>query len=223
MPASNDPLFYPNSFARVTLDAIRAATDEALLAAVLGRAGLTALLTAPPPDNASRQFSFDHYAALLDALEAELGARGAQAVKVQIGRALWEELLRDSGKAWGTQFFYEIPTPAERVGVLLQALAYTLRRYSDHHADVQTFSDHYTFIVTRCPFCHQHGSVAPSPQLANTPQPQCQITRELLRAALRYASASGALAWRSTGRDYVVEPVACMAAGDAQGRLLILK
>lgn len=223
MPEPNDQLFYPNSFARVTLDTIRAATNDALLAAVLERAGLTALIDAPPPDNASRQFSFDDYAALLDALEAKLGERGAQAIKVQIGRGLWEELLRESREQWGTQFFYETPTPEARVQVMLEALAYTLSRYSDHRADVQTFSDHYAFIVTRCPFCHHLRDIAPSPQIAKPPAPQCHITRELLRTALRYASASGALAWRSTGRDYIVEPVACMAAGAEQGRLLILK
>lgn len=213
MPKPENRLFYPNSFARTTMQAIAEQTSEVVLNAVLRRAGLEQFVDNLPPENAKQAFAFDDYAALLDALEAELGTRGAQAVEAQIGRAIWEELLHDSSREWGSLFFLHTPTPEGRVEVLLDALAYTLNRYSDQESYVQAQPDHYLFVITRCPFCHarQNGKM------------RCHVMRALLQDALRYASAPSAIAWRSSGRDYTVEPVACIAAGDEQGWIVILK
>ncbi len=212
MPGKPRRLLLPNSFLHSALRIITEATTASDTAAILKRAGLEQYAEDFPPDDAQREVPFATFAALLTALEAHLHPRAAQAVQVMIGRAWWVTLLQASGDYWAKGFFHDLQTPLERLNVLLPAVAYSLEKYSDIRAQAVPGEGFHEFSITRCPLCLGRSSSTPL----------CHVWRGLLGEALRYAAADGPLAWRIHDNVGSVVALACVASGDAAGRLVLV-
>lgn len=104
MPAERKKsgFYYPNKFARITLEAMQDVMGDNGLRAILHLAGLSELIDNFPPDNLDKEFDFADYTAINVALDEMYGPRGARGLALRAGRATFAQGLRASGRwlAW---------------------------------------------------------------------------------------------------------------------------
>ena len=93
--------YYPNKFARITLDAMQEVMGENGLNAILNLAGLSEYIGNFPPDNLEKEYDFADYTALNIALEEMYGPRGGRGLALRAGRATFAQGLRAFGALAG--------------------------------------------------------------------------------------------------------------------------
>ncbi len=198
--------FYPNKFARITIEAMQDVMGENGLRAILHLAGLSHLIGNFPPDNLDKEFDFADYTAINVALDEMYGPRGARGLALRGGRATFAQGLRAFGALAGVGdlAFKVLPMNAKlKIGV--PALANIFMQFSDQISNVyEDGSDKIIYTLERCPMCYER----------KTDRPVCFVGQGLLQEGLR---------WLSGGSEFQVNMETCIAKGDDIGRYAIFK
>ena len=124
--------YYPNKFARITIEAMEEVMGENGLKAILNLAGLSHLIGNYPLDNLEKEFDFADYTALNVALEDMYGPRGGRGLALRAGRATFAQGLRAFGALAGVGdlAFKVLPLNAKlKIGV--PAMANIFSQFSD--------------------------------------------------------------------------------------------
>ncbi|NWF68348.1 MAG: 4-vinyl reductase [Chloroflexi bacterium] len=206
MPIERSGYYYPNKFARLTIEAFEEIMGRNGLNAILNLAGLTQYLSEYPPDNLEKGFDFADYTALMVALEDMYGPRGGRGLALRAGRAVFAGGLRAFGALAGVGdlAFKVLPLNAKlKIGV--PAMANIFSQFSDQISNVyEEGSDRIIYTMERCALCWKRKS----------DKPVCYMGQGLLQEGLR---------WVSGGHEFKVDMGTCIAKGDDMGRYIIYK
>jgi hypothetical protein len=101
MPAEKSGYYYPNKFARITIEAMEEIMGKNGLNAILQLAKLPELIDNYPADNLEKGFDFADFTALNVALEEMYGPRGGRGLALRAGRATFAQGLRAFGALAG--------------------------------------------------------------------------------------------------------------------------
>jgi predicted hydrocarbon binding protein len=198
MPREKSGYYYPNKFARITIEAMEEIMGKNGLNAILNLAGLEQLIDNYPADNLEKGFDFADFTALNVALEEMYGPRG--------GRATFAQGLRAFGALAGVGdlAFKVLPLSAKlKVGV--PAMANIFSQFSDQISNVyEEGTDRIVYTLERCPMCWGRQA----------DRPVCYVGQGLLQEGLR---------WVSGGHEFKVDMSTCIAKGDDMGRYVIYK
>lgn len=198
--------FYPNKFARITIEAMQEVMGENGLKGILNLAGLPHLIGNFPPDNLEKEFDFADYTAINIALDEMFGPRGARGLALRAGRATFAQGLRAFGALAGVGdlAFKVLPLNAKlRIGV--PALSNIFLQFSDQVSHVQDGgADKIIYTLERCPMCFERKA----------DRAVCFVGQGLLQEGLR---------WLSGGSEFKVDMETCTAKGDDMGRYAIYK
>lgn len=189
-------LYYPNKIARIYLEAMEDVMGKNGLNAVLHLAGLSHLIDNYPPSNLEREFDFADYSALNGALEEMYGPRGGRGLGLRAGRASFAQGLSDFGYLVGmADLAFRMLPLGVKVKVGVKAMAETFTRFSDQTSRVVEEENRYIYIIERCPVCWGR----------QCQKPCCFAAVGLLQEGLK---------WVSSGRNFRVEEISCVARGD---------
>lgn len=205
MPPEKSGFYYPNKFARITIEALEEVMGKNGLNAILHLAGLSELINNYPPDNLEKEFDFAYFTALCVALEEMYGPRGGRGLALRAGRATFADALRGFGALAGVGdlAFKVLPLTAKlRIG--LPAMANIFTQFSDQISNVHDEGDKYVYTLERCPMCWNRKA----------DRPVCYVGQGLLQEGLR---------WVSGGHEFKVDISTCIAKGDDMGRYVIYK
>lgn len=188
--------FYSNKLARIYLVAIEDVTGSNGVAAILRLAKLGHLIGSYPPDNLDREFGFEEYSAVNQAIHDMYGPQGARGLCLRAGRATLKYAVKDGALMADLRgpAFEMLPAGA-KVKAGLTILAGTLTELSDQVAHVREDGETLLFAVDMCPECWARASDVPI----------CHGTTGMLQEALE---------WLSGGQDYTVVETECIAKGD---------
>lgn len=199
--------YYPNKFARITIEAMEEVMGENGLKAILNLAGLSELIGNYPPDNLEKEFDFADYTALNVALEDMYGPRGGRGLALRAGRATFAQGLRAFGALAGVGdlAFKVLPLNAKlKIGV--PAMANIFSQFSDQISNVyEEGNDRIIYTLERCPMCYERKS---------DDRAVCFVGQGLLQEGLR---------WVSGGHEFKVDMETCIAKGDDMGKYVIYK
>lgn len=205
MPPEKSGFYYPNKFARITIEALEEVMGKNGLNAILHLAGLSELINNYPPDNLEKEFDFAYFTALCIALEEMYGPRGGRGLALRAGRATFADALRGFGALAGVGdlAFKVLPLTAKlRIG--LPAMANIFTQFSDQISNVHDEGDKYVYTLERCPMCWNRKA----------DRPVCFVGQGLLQEGLR---------WVSGGHEFKVDISTCIAKGDDMGRYIVYK
>jgi hypothetical protein len=206
MPREMSGYYYPNKFARITVEAMEEIMGKNGLNAILNLAGLENLIDNYPPDNLEKGFDFAEFTALNVALEEMYGPRGGRGLALRAGRATFAQGLRAFGALAGVGdlAFKVLPLSAKlKVGV--PAMANIFSQFSDQISNVyEEGNDRIVYTLERCPMCWGRKA----------DRPVCYVGQGLLQEGLR---------WVSGGHEFKVDMTTCIAQGDDMGRYMIYK
>ncbi|MBK8022538.1 MAG: 4-vinyl reductase [Chloroflexi bacterium] len=199
--------YYPNKFARLTMEAMEEIMGRNGLNTILRMAHLEHLNDALPPDNLDKQFDFADFTAVQVSLEEMFGPRGGRAMALRSGRKLFAGGLRSFGALAGVGdlAFKVLPLSAKlKVGV--PALANIFTQFSDQISNVYDDGPEkliYT-MEKRCALCWNRKA----------DRAVCFMGQGLLMEGLK---------WVSGGREFKVDMSTCIAKGDDMSRFIIYK
>jgi len=172
----------------------------------MGRNGLNALLklsslshlVAPEKidEMPTPQFSFNAISNLVKTLERVYGPKGGRGLALRIGRACFNNGMRQYGAETGvTELAFRLLPFHARVEGGAKALAELFNKYTDQQVRVEIDGSQFLWIIDRCPVCwDRHES-----------EPACHLAVGILQEALY---------WLSGGKLFNVEEKTCIAAGD---------
>jgi predicted hydrocarbon binding protein len=206
MPPEKSGYYYPNKFARLTIEAMEEIMGRNGLNAILNLAGLQQYVDNYPSDNLEKGFDFADFTALNVALEDMYGPRGGRGLALRAGRAIFAGGLRSFGALAGVGdlAFKVLPLNAKlKVGI--PAMANIFSQFSDQISNVyEEGSDRIIYTLERCPMCWNR----------KVDKPVCYMGQGLLQEGLR---------WVSGGREFKVDMTTCIAKSDDMGRYAIFK
>jgi len=198
--------YYSNQMGRILL----LSGDE-----ILGRSGMSALLNSIhggdrfvenyPQANFNLEFPFEMVSGLQSGLELIYGPHGGRGLAMRIGRACFQQGLREFGPLFGlTDLAFRLLPIKIKLKVGANAFADIFNKYSDQQVRIEDNERSLSWIIERCPVCWQR----------KTDSPACHLAVGLLQEALY---------WVSGGKIFYVEETRCCAAGNSQCVFLIEK
>jgi hypothetical protein len=149
--------------------------------------------------------SFESISQLQDALEREYGLHGGRGIALRVGRACFQQGLREFGPRHGlTDLTFRLLPAQSKFQAGAAALAEIFNRYTDQRVRLEDQGKTLLWHIERCPLCWERQAEAPS----------CQMAVGLLQEALY---------WLSGGKFFRVEEISCQACGDATCTIAIDK
>jgi len=205
MPPEKSGFYYPNKFARITIEALEEVMGKNGLNAILHLADLSEIINNYPPDNLEKDFDFAYFTALCMALEEMYGPRGGRGLALRAGRATFADALRGFGALAGVgDLAFKVLPLAAKLKIGLPAMANIFTQFSDQISNVHEDGDKYIYTLERCPMCWNRKA----------DRPVCYVGQGLLQEGLR---------WVSGGHEFKVDLMSCIAKGDDMGRYVIYK
>jgi hypothetical protein len=205
MPPEKSGFYYPNKFARITIEALEEVMGKNGLNAILHLAGLSEIINNYPPDNLEKEFDFAYFTALCMALEEMYGPRGGRGLALRAGRATFADALRGFGALAGVgDLAFKVLPLAAKLKIGLPAMANIFTQFSDQISNVHEEGDKYVYTLERCPMCWNRKA----------DRPVCYVGQGLLQEGLR---------WVSGGHEFKVDLQSCIACGDDMGRYVVYK
>lgn len=205
MPPEKSGFYYPNKFARITIEALEEVMGKNGLNAILHLAGLSELINNYPPDNLEKEFDFAYFTALCVALEEMYGPRGGRGLALRAGRATFADALRGFGALAGVgDLAFKVLPLAAKLKIGLPAMANIFTQFSDQISNVHEESDKYIYTLERCPMCWNRKA----------DKPVCYVGQGLLQEGLR---------WVSGGHEFKVDMSSCIGSGSDMGRYVVYK
>ncbi|NLF77874.1 MAG: 4-vinyl reductase [Chloroflexi bacterium] len=205
MPPEKSGFYYPNKFARITIEALEQVMGKNGLNAILHLAGLSEYINNYPPNNLEKEYDFAYFTALCVALEEMYGPRGGRGLALRAGRATFADALRGFGALAGVgDLAFKVLPLAAKLKIGLPAVANIFTQFSDQISNVHDDGDKYIYTLERCPMCWNRKS----------DRAVCFVGQGLLQESLR---------WVSGGHEFKVDISTCIAKGDDMGRYVIYK
>ncbi len=188
--------FWPNKMGRMFLLALEDVMGRNGVNATLNLAGLGHLVNNYPPNDLELGFKFDELSAIMQALEDMYGPRGGRGLAVRAGRAGFKYALKDFGSLLGmADLAFRLLPLGMKLKIGLNAMADTFNNFTDQRVRVQEEIDRFIYIIDRCPVCWGRHSKVPC----------CHAALGLLQETL---------SWISSGKDFDIQEVSCIAVGD---------
>ncbi len=188
--------YYPNKFARIFLLAIEDVMGRNGVAAVLNLARLGHLIDNYPPNNLNREFGFDDFAGINQALEDMYGRRGARGLCLRAGRATFKYVLKDAGLMLGlSDLAFRLLPLGIKMKVGLTTMAETFSRLGDQPSRLEEDERNFIYFIDKCPVCWGRSSELPI----------CYGATGILQESLH---------WVSGGQTFSVVETECIARGD---------
>jgi len=198
-----DVFFYPNQMGRIVLLSMEEVMGRKGVHAVLKLASLSSLIDNYPPNDRDPEFPFSTLSNLTDMLERIYGPHGGRGLALQIGRACFNNGVRQFGTQMGLSemAFRLLPLPA-KLSAGAKAFAELFNMFTDQKVRVEEENGKLLWHIDRCPLCWERRSH----------EPVCHLAVGLLQEALY---------WLSGGKVFNVEEVTCVAAGDETCTIMI--
>ena len=195
--------FYPNRMGRIILLSMEEVMGRNGVHAILKLASLPSLLDNYPIDNAERAFPFSTVSTVTDMLEQVYGPHGGRGLSMRIGRACFNNGIRQYGTLMGIteMSFRLLPLPA-KVSAGAKAFAELFNNFTDQKVRVEEEGDKLLWHIERCPLCWER----------HAQDPVCHLAVGLLQEALY---------WLSGGKVFNVEEKTCIASGDETCTIMI--
>ena len=185
----------------------------AAMAEVMGENGLKSVLRMGkleryidnrPPNNTELGVRHSEYGAAQQAIEDFYGPRGARAILVRIGRALFRYTLQEQPAVLGLAGLALKALPmGARVKLILNKIVSAANENLNMPAHLEETDDAYIFVTED----------SPSRWRPRRSKPGCYVTVGTYQEALRWA----------TGRNFRIEEFTCLAAGDDACRFRVYK
>lgn len=205
-PIPKSGLYYPNRFARITLEALEEVMGKNGLNAILNLAHLPNLIDNFPPANLEKQFDFADYTMTSLALEEMYGPRGGRGLAKRAGRATFSDALRNFGAMAGAgDLAFKVLPLGAKLKIGLNAMAQIFSQISDQKSTVEEYDTEFHYIIHHCPVCFGRH---------NEDKPVCYIAAGLLEEGLK---------WLSGGREFDVKETECKAVSSDICRFVIQK
>ena len=201
-------MFEDRMMANATLYVLFAAMAEVMgdngLKAVLRLGKLERYIGNFPPNNTELGVKFSEYGAAQQAIEDFYGPRGARAILVRIGRALFRYSLQEQPAVLGLAGLALKALPrGARVKLILQKIVTAANERLNMPSHLEETGDAYIFVAED----------SPSRWRPRRSRPSCYVTVGTYQEALRWA----------TGKNFKIEEFTCLAAGDDACRFRIYK
>jgi hypothetical protein len=205
MPPEKSGFYYPNKFARITIEALEEVMGKNGVNAILHLAGLSEYINNYPPDNLEKEFDFAYFTALCVALEEMYGPRGGRGLALRAGRATFADARRGFGAQAGVgDLAFKVLPLAAKLKIGLPAMANIFTQFSEQISNVHDDGAKSIYTLERCPMCWNRKA----------DRPVCFIGQGLLQEGLR---------WVSGGHEFKVDISTCISKGDDMGRYIIYK
>jgi predicted hydrocarbon binding protein len=187
---------YPNRMGRIILLSMEEVMGRNGVNAVLNLASLRSLIANYPPDNASLDFPFSTVGSLTEMLEQAYGPHGGRGLALRIGRACFNNGVRQYGSQMGLTetAFRLLPLPM-KLQAGAEAFAGLFNKFTDQQVRFEEEHGKLLWHIDRCPLCWERRAS----------DPVCHLAVGLLQEALT---------WLSGGRIFNVEEKTCIAVGD---------
>lgn len=194
----------PNAALYVFFAAIAEVMGDNGLKSVLRMGKLDRYIDNLPPNNTELGVKFSEYGAAQQAIEDFYGPRGARAILVRIGRALFRYGLQEQPSVLGLAGLALKALPrGARVKLILQKIVTAANENMNIPSHLEEADDAYIFVAED----------SPSRWRPARSKPGCYVTVGTYQEALRWA----------TDKNYKIVETACLAAGDDACRFHIYK
>ncbi|MBC7249889.1 MAG: hypothetical protein H5T62_06340 [Anaerolineae bacterium] len=192
-PNISGKYFWPNKMGRMFLLALEDVMGKNGVSAVLNLANLRHLVNRYPPNNLDLGFSFEEMSRINQALEDMYGPRGGRGLAIRAGRAGFKYALKDFGSLLGmADLAFRLLPLGMKLKVGLNAMADTFNKFTDQRVTLEEETDHFVYIIDRCPVCWGR----------HTEEPSCHAAIGLLQETVH---------WISGGKMFQIEEVTCAA------------
>ncbi len=197
--------FFPNKMGRIILLAMEEVMGHNGVNAVLNLARLQHRIGSYPPNNFAREFSFDEVGQLMQALDEMYGPRGGRGLARRAGRACFKFAIKDFGPMLGiADLTFRVLPLGMKLKVGFEVMAQTFNKFTDHLVRLGEDEQYFHWIMERCGTCWGRKCDSPC----------CHLAVGILEEGLY---------WVSGGKNFCVEEVLCIAAGDRTCTILIDK
>lgn len=197
--------YYPNKMGRIVLQALEEVMGRNGVNAVLNLGQLTHMVNNYPPNNLLKEFSFEEFGAITEALDNMYGPRGGRGLATRAGRAAFEYGIREFGAVLGmTDLAFRLLPLNVKLKVGFNTFAETFNKFTDQVVRLEEDEDSFSWIIERCPVCWGR----------TTEKPCCHVAVGILQEGLN---------WVSGGKTFMVEEIACIACGDPHCNIVIQK
>lgn len=200
----NEDCFYPNRWPRIMLESTEEIVGENAVKALLNMAGLQQYIGNYPPDNMSKEFSFEDIGKLQQAYWDMYGERGARAFAIRAGaKTLHDGIARFGKVAAAARAALTIGSVNRRMSLGLEFFAKFFNAVSDQKVSVEEDEDGWYWNIHVCPMCT--GRTAD--------KPVCHLAVGVLKGAIE--------SFVDKKANYIITPTQCQAMGDEVGRIKI--
>lgn len=197
--------YYPNKLGRIYLLAIEDVMGKNGMNAILNLAKLKHLINNYPPNNLNREFSFEEFSALNQAVEDMYGPRGGRGLNLRAGRATFKYGLKEFGAVLGlSDLAFKLLPLSMKLKVGLPAFADVFNKFSDQVVRLEEKEDEWHWFIDVCPVCWGRKSDGPN----------CYTAIGLLQESLH---------WVSGGKNFRVVQTTGKSAGDETCTFVISK
>lgn len=194
----------PNAALYVLFAAMAEVMGDNGLKSVLRMGKLERYIGNSPPNDTELGVKFSEYGAAQQAIEDFYGPRGARAILVRIGRALFRYTLQEQPAVLGLAGLALKALPrGARVKLILQKIVTAANENMNMPSHLEETDEAYIFIAKD----------SPSRWRTARSKPGCYVTIGTYQEALRWA----------TGKNFKIVEVTCLAAGDDACRFRIYK
>ncbi|NDJ53633.1 MAG: 4-vinyl reductase [Chloroflexi bacterium] len=197
--------YYPNKWSRVVLTSAEEIMGDKGVTALLNMAGKPELIDNYPPDNMKKEFSFEDFSQLQQAMWDMYGKRGARVFATRAGEQSFKDgVSQFRSVASAAQVAMKVGTLEGKIKLGLEFFQKFFNTVSDQVVEVKEDDKHWMWIIKRCPICWGRKS----------DEPVCYLAVGVLQ---------GALGWVAEGKKFRIMPVECIAKGDPAGVIKIEK
>ena len=194
----------PNAALYVLFAAMAEVMGDNGLKSVLRMGKLERYIDSVPPNNTEPGVKFSEYGAAQQAIEDFYGPRGARAILVRIGRALFRYTLEEQPAVLGLAGLALKALPmGARVKLILQKIVGSANDTMNMPSHLEETDDAYVFVAED----------SPSRWRPDRSKPGCYVTIGTYQEALRWA----------TGKNFKIVEMSCMSTGDDACRFHIYK
>ncbi|MEA3341718.1 MAG: 4-vinyl reductase [Chloroflexota bacterium] len=200
-----EQFFFPNKMGRIILLALEEVMGHNGVNAVLNLARLQQYIENYPPNNFSKEFPFAEVGQLLQALDEMYGPRGGRGLALRAGRACLKLGIQDLGPMLGiADLTFRLLPLGMKLKVGFEVLAQMFNKFTDHLVQLGEDEQYYYWVMERCGVCWGRKSDSPC----------CHLAVGILEESLY---------WVSSGKNFYVEEISCIAAGDPNCTILVGK
>ena len=191
-----EKLFYPNKWSRIVLTSAEEVMGTQGVSALLNMAGLKELIGNYPPDNMKKQFSFNKFGRIQQAIWDMYGNRGARVFAVRAGEQSFKDgLTQFKSVAQAAQVAMRVGSLEAKAKLGLEFFSKFFNSVSDQKVVVSEDEKHWIWTIEVCPMCWGRQSY----------EPCCHLAVGVLQAAF---------AWISDGKKFRIMETECKAKGD---------